>query len=972
MIDMVIAILYVVVSVILSFFLISRLKINRTKNIGSAGFFYSGLILIFVATLINLISKHPEYITWFLPGVYPIISSLLAIFFIGGSILAIIGLTLHFSYWDDRDFEVSNHLDKLRLIDNIQQDSHYPYPMLELLDRVLKNMLGGLGEEAGAIFLLDNTKRKFILATSSGLSREEISLLEYYPYERNIVTQAIEDQTPLITSDFRSLGGKAQLAASNFHSILIIPLLSGKNRLGAILLFSPEERHYTKEQLSIIGPISEWLSEKIEVNRLNREISKDRRNLEKKSEQLTALSSRLKQIVSISSEIPTPSEFIEKTTGLFGASDAWLIGLNAGRMTIYGGTGGENEFSDSYKSALVNALNRKKAVILNQEGTSAEGQSYISRSSLLFPAGNSNAILLRRTDGVFSVTDDDLLVLEIIARIGSMVIANAKTGLISHSRGRGVKLISDILQQKITKTRHDKIVGSLLSKIGEMLTDNFIIALFKRDRDNYKQIYDSLESDLSEAIIISAGEGSTGKSAALRTEAALFNSKEISDNVSEYSDSNREKLLHLFGERSTPAYHGDFPIIIKDQTEFVVTVFGFNNSPMENMEWHRLLSLLFNLLNLRFEISLGELGDRRLETVKTVTSSQLIEQIGNLNNNLAEISGHCQLARQDPNLSGGLDRMLESILSKVDESAGIINSLTIVGDEKISTVPDSINLKKAIEDFFNENRISGNLHMVDGRPITVESQLAETPPINVDGKKATELIYTACRIIAEKMSNKDSLLVANYKDSIYLYLDIVKRSNEYSFSEKVSEFGLYAPPESYAGKQVASELLKLTAILSAELAVDNQNPIPAFYSFRFKPNNIGNINVTTVTEKESSILAVDDQAIILDLLAAMGQSLGYKIYTAKNGQEGLRLFEMFRPDIVISDLAMPVMSGWELASQIKSISPGTPIIIITGWGVSVDKERMAKIGVDHILYKPFRLEQLSDIIQQVRPSKIIQ
>jgi FixJ family two-component response regulator len=64
------------------------------------------------------------------------------------------------------------------------------------------------------------------------------------------------------------------------------------------------------------------------------------------------------------------------------------------------------------------------------------------------------------------------------------------------------------------------------------------------------------------------------------------------------------------------------------------------------------------------------------------------------------------------------------------------------------------------------------------------------------------------------------------------------------------------------------------------------------------------------------------------------------------------------------------MSGWELASRIKSLSPRTPVIIITGWGVSIDEEKMRRAGVDFVLHKPFRLEQLSDLISKVRFSGV--
>ena len=152
--------------------------------------------------------------------------------------------------------EVGNHLEKLKLLDTLQQESHFPYPMIELLDRILKGLLNGLGEQAGAIFLYNQKKRTFVLATSAGLKKEEISLLEYYPYGHNIVSQAIEDEKPMITSDFRSLGGKAQLAASNFRSILVVPLKSGRSAQGAMLFFSTEEKRYGREYISTVSPIA--------------------------------------------------------------------------------------------------------------------------------------------------------------------------------------------------------------------------------------------------------------------------------------------------------------------------------------------------------------------------------------------------------------------------------------------------------------------------------------------------------------------------------------------------------------------------------------------------------------------------------------------------------------------------------------------------------------------------------------------
>jgi hypothetical protein len=221
----IISILYPIIVIILSIFAVYRLKIGRTPHAAGSGFVYTGLILIFISSLINLLTQHPDYSYWFLDGVYPLIELLIFISLASGATILLIGLVLFFSFWGDRDIEVSNHLEKLKLLDNIQQESRYPQPLPELLDRTLRSILGGMAEEAGAVFLLNRAQRKFVLVTGVGLSKEETTLLEYYPYGRNIVTQAIEDETPMVSSDFRSLGGKAQLAASKFRSIFVLPLI---------------------------------------------------------------------------------------------------------------------------------------------------------------------------------------------------------------------------------------------------------------------------------------------------------------------------------------------------------------------------------------------------------------------------------------------------------------------------------------------------------------------------------------------------------------------------------------------------------------------------------------------------------------------------------------------------------------------------------------------------------------------------
>ena len=64
------------------------------------------------------------------------------------------------------------------------------------------------------------------------------------------------------------------------------------------------------------------------------------------------------------------------------------------------------------------------------------------------------------------------------------------------------------------------------------------------------------------------------------------------------------------------------------------------------------------------------------------------------------------------------------------------------------------------------------------------------------------------------------------------------------------------------------------------------------------------------------------------------------------------------------------MSGWEVSQRVKEIRKETPVVMITGWGVSFEQEKIKEFGVDYLLPKPFRIEQLSRLLDLIRDEKI--
>jgi len=111
------------------------------------------------------------------------------------------------------------------------------------------------------------------------------------------------------------------------------------------------------------------------------------------------------------------------------------------------------------------------------------------------------------------------------------------------------------------------------------------------------------------------------------------------------------------------------------------------------------------------------------------------------------------------------------------------------------------------------------------------------------------------------------------------------------------------------------------------------------------------------------VLCIDDEPLVLEVLEELLQHLGHKTTTALGGQEGLNLFrgcaerhETF--DAVITDLGMPGMDGYSFARQLKSESPSTPVILLTGWGMFLGADDPVSTTVNLILPKPPAVNQL--------------
>jgi two-component system cell cycle response regulator DivK len=119
------------------------------------------------------------------------------------------------------------------------------------------------------------------------------------------------------------------------------------------------------------------------------------------------------------------------------------------------------------------------------------------------------------------------------------------------------------------------------------------------------------------------------------------------------------------------------------------------------------------------------------------------------------------------------------------------------------------------------------------------------------------------------------------------------------------------------------------------------------------------------------ILLVEDNEMNRDMLSRRLTRNGFEIVIAVNGQEGVDLAISAQPDLILMDLSLPVIDGWEATRRVKA-NPATasiPVIALTAHAMAQDKEKAMAAGCDDFDTKPVELQRLLEKIKGLLNSK---
>lgn len=199
-------------------------------------------------------------------------------------------------------------------------------------------------------------------------------------------------------------------------------------------------------------------------------------------------------------------------------------------------------------------------------------------------------------------------------------------------------------------------------------------------------------------------------------------------------------------------------------------------------------------------------------------------------------------------------------------------------------------------------------------------------------------------------SNHGHLYLSSFSDSHFRYFQITSSELDMRrFRDKQLD------PIEWQNGESASVLPIEFRSSDFEYSISEINDVPVTVVWRIHRNE-------RKRARRLNILGIDDQEVIRELLSNIITRMGHKITTVETGKEALMLFRREQFDVVIAEAGLPDISGWSISEQVKTHSPQTPVIILSGWDNISDLERAHSGHADFVLTKPFKMEQLGKVI----------
>jgi two-component system, cell cycle sensor histidine kinase and response regulator CckA len=381
----------------------------------------------------------------------------------------------------------------------------------------------------------------------------------------------------------------------------------------------------------------------------------------------------------------------------------------------------------------------------------------------------------------------------------------------------------------------------------------------------------------------------------------------------------------------------------------------------------------------------------RKRAEEALRQGQKLESIGTLaggiahdfNNVLGGIMGYGEMSLKYAEKDSKLEKNLLKILKATDRAKHLIEQILT-----FSRKTDSKMTITAVRPIIRE--VLDLLRASIPSSVIIDSNLDKnTKPILADPTKIHEAILNLATNAVHAMNRKGTLTIKLYAKSLdqKLYGQVGEIApGEYTAIE-VADTGCGMDPTTlvkafepfFTTKPVGegtgmglSVVLGVVQSIGGDIQIQSEVGkgttftlyLPVVEESPTEASDAESLAQLTGTER---ILFVDDEQMLIEMGEDMLTSLGYKVTCISNSLEALQFVREKGNDIdvLITDQTMPGMTGIELAKEVMKIRNGLPIILCTGFSSELNPERAMAIGVDHVVMKPFRINEIGRAIRAV-------
>jgi GAF domain-containing protein/CheY-like chemotaxis protein len=369
----------------------------------------------------------------------------------------------------------------------------------------------------------------------------------------------------------------------------------------------------------------------------------------------------------------------------------------------------------------------------------------------------------------------------------------------------------------------------------------------------------------------------------------------------------------------------------------------------------------------------GELAAAQDQLVRTEKLRALGEMASGVahdfNNLLASILGRAQLTLQrlqDPQLRRWLQVIERAALDGAQTVRRLQEFTRIRRDQPFVRVDLNDVVRGALE--ITQSRWREETR-TRGVTVEVRTSFAALPPIPGDPAELREAMTNLILNAVDAMPQGGTLTLTTAVAAEAVLVTV--EDSGVGIPEAIRS-KIFDPFFTTKGPQGTGLGLSMTyGILSrhgARITVESREGRGTVFRLAFTPGDVPDavaaapVTAAAVPEVALRCLVVDDEEEVGTMLGDVLETGGHRVVVLTDGAEAIARFRAEPFDLVFTDLAMPRVSGWQVAQAVKEIAPAVPVVLVTGFGVELSAEERQTHGVDVVVVKPLKIDDVLDVV----------